>query len=83
MVMDMMHVVEREHDPQSVAETRERWQGRWVTEAAGPWHTRVMRTRAFAAALAAVAATGFGLAAQAQKPAPAAATRVVVYKSPT
>jgi hypothetical protein len=41
-----------------------------------------MRTRAFAAALAAVAATGFGLAAQAQKSAPAA-SKVVVYKSPT
>ena len=41
-----------------------------------------MRARAFAAALAAVAATGFGLAAQAQKSAPAA-TKVVVYKSPT
>lgn len=81
--MDMVHVVEREHDPQRVAESRERWQDHRSAAAAGPWHTRAMRTRAFAVALAAVAATGFGLAAQAQKPAPAAATKVVVYKSPT
>lgn len=81
--MDMMHVVEREHDPQRVAESCKGWQGRRGGGAAGPWHTRFMRTRAFAVALAAVAATGFGLAAQAQKPAPAAATKVVVYKSPT
>lgn len=81
--MDMMHVVERGHDAESVAESPARWQGRCRAAAAGPWHTRFMRTRAFAVALAAVAATGFGLAAQAQKPAPAAATKVVVYKSPT
>ncbi len=47
------------------------------------WQTGGMRTRAIAVALAAVAATGFGLAAQAQKPAAPAASRVVVYKSPT
>jgi hypothetical protein len=41
-----------------------------------------MRTRAFAAVLAAVAATGVGFAAQAQKSA-ATASKVVVYKSPT
>ncbi|MEZ5418137.1 MAG: hypothetical protein R2708_12430 [Vicinamibacterales bacterium] len=41
-----------------------------------------MRSRAFVVALAAVAATGFGLAVQAQRATPAA-SRVVVYKSPT
>lgn len=41
-----------------------------------------MRTRTFAIALAALSAAGVELAAQAQKAAPAA-SKVVVYKSPT
>jgi hypothetical protein len=67
VVMDMMHVVQREHDVSRVAENLARWQ------------TEDMSTKGFVIA-AAVAATGLGLAAQAQKP---AAPHVVVYKTST
>jgi hypothetical protein len=42
-----------------------------------------MHTKAMVLALATLASTGFGPAAQAPKPAAAAASKVVVYKSPT
>jgi hypothetical protein len=67
MVMDMVHVVQREHGASRIAENPAGWQ------------TGVMSTKGFVVA-AAVAATGLGLAAQAQKP---AAPHVVVYKTST
>ena len=70
VVMDTMRVVLDEHDAESLAENRVRWQ------------TGAMNTKTFIAAVATVASTGFGPAAvQGQKPADAA--HVVVYKSPT
>ncbi len=42
-----------------------------------------MNSKAMVLALAALASTGFGPAAQAPKPAASAASKVVVYKSPT
>jgi hypothetical protein len=67
-MVDMMHVVQREHGAGRVAENRGRWQ------------TGAMNAKRFTVAAAVLAATGIGLAAQAQKP---AAPLVVVYKTST
>ena len=69
--MDVMRVARLKHSILRVAENPAWWQ------------TRNMHTKAIVLTLAALASTGFGPAAQAPKPAPSAASKVVVYKSPT